>query len=235
MRPTEVPHGSCVSSPCFASRNRSVLPGAGYLCGSSKPGSVPVVAGRYVEEMAPPKKKSLQDVLRARRQAAPLLTARELRDREATRRREEIATEVSRLLDRHHRARTPVDADGKLALELYRAIFASSRIAYYESRHWSRRSLAQRKATPACEVVRCGKSEGLRIHHLNHDTIGEEVAGRDLVTLCERCLRRAVKLEHELGRPANRAELQALDPDEPLYDAAAIAALKAKHSRPLRP
>ena len=124
--------------------------------------------------MAPAKKKSLQDVLRERRQAAPLLTARELRDREAARRREEIAEEVSRLLDRRHRARTPVDADGKLALELYRAIFASSRGAYYESRHWSRRSLAQRKATPFCEIERCGRSDGLRAHHLNHDTVGEE-------------------------------------------------------------
>src|SRR4029453_2856166 len=107
--------------------------------------------------MAPPKKKSLQDVLRSRRQAAPLLTARELRDREATRRREQIATEGSRLLDPRRRARPPVDADGRLALELYRAIFASGRNAYYESRHWSRRSLAQRKATPVCEVARCGK------------------------------------------------------------------------------
>jgi 5-methylcytosine-specific restriction endonuclease McrA len=184
--------------------------------------------------MAQPKKKSLQDVLRERRQAAPLLTARELRDREATRRREEVAQEVSRLLDRRHRARTPIDADGKLALELYRAIFASNRSAYYESRHWSRRSLAQRKATPACEVVRCGKSEGLRAHHLNHDALGEELAGRDLVTLCERCLRRAVKLEVTRGRPGSRVELEALDPDEPLYDAAAIAALRARHSRPLR-
>jgi hypothetical protein len=182
--------------------------------------------------MAQPKKKSLQDVLRERRQAAPLLTARELRDREATRRREEVAQEVSRLLDRRHRARTPIDADGKLALELYRAIFASSRSAYYESRHWSRRSLAQRKSTPACEVVRCGKSEGLRAHLLNHDALGEELAGRDLVTLCEPCLRRARKLEQEYGRPATRDELKALDPERLLFTPAEIAALKKKISRP---
>jgi hypothetical protein len=197
------------------------------------PFSDPVVAGRYVEVMAPPK-KSLQDVLRARRQAAPLLTARELRDREATRRREEVAQEVSRLLDRRDRARTPVDTDGKLALELYRAIFASSRSAYYESRHWSRRSLAQRKATPACEVVRCGKSEGLRAHHLNHDALGEELAGRDLVTLCERCLRRARKLEQEYGRPATRDELKALDPERLLFTPVEIAALKERIRRPRR-
>lgn len=182
--------------------------------------------------MAPPKKKSLQDVLRARRQAAPLLTARELRDREATRRREEVAREVSRLLERRHRVRTPVDSDGKLALELYRAIFESSRSAYYESRHWARRSQAQRKATPACEVLRCGKSEGLRAHHLNHEALGEELAGRDLVTLCERCLRRARKLEQEVGRPATRAELKALDPERLLFTPADIADLKQRISRP---
>jgi hypothetical protein len=181
--------------------------------------------------MAPAKKKSLQDVLRERRRATPLLTTRELREREATRRREEVSQEVSRLLDRRHRARTPVDADGKLTLELYRAIFASSRSAYYESRHWSRRSLAQRKATPACEVARCGKSEGLRAHHLNYDTLGEELVGRDLITLCEACLRRARKLEQEYGRPATRDELKALDPERLLFTPAEIAALKDRIKR----
>ena len=82
---------------------------------------------------------------------------------------------------------------------------------------------------PACEVARCGKTDGLGAYHVSHEVFGAERAG-DLVTLCERCVRRAVKLEQELGRPGTRAELQALDPEQPLYDAAAIAALKAKHS-----
>lgn len=128
-----------------------------------------------------------------------------------------------------------VDADGKLSAAIYSAVFVSSRPAYFASKHWSRRSSAQRKATPVCEVRQCGRSERLQAHHLHHDALGEEVAGRDLVTLCEGCQRRAVKLEQERGRPATRAELQALDPEAPLYDAAAIAALKAKHSRPLSP
>jgi hypothetical protein len=196
-------------------------------------GSVCVDSESYVDVVAPPRKKSLQDVLRERRQTSPLLTARQLREREAARRREELAGDASQLLDRRRRAGTPVDADGKLTPALYQAIFAASPRAYYESRHWSRRSSAQRKATPTCEVGRCGKSEGLRAQHLNHDAIGEERAERDLVTLCERCLRRAVKLEQKRGRPGTRAELRALDPDETLYDAAEIAALKAKHSRPL--
>ena len=177
----------------------------------------------------------MQDVLRERRQAAPLLTARQLREREATRLREEVEREAARLVARWHAERRAVDADGKLAPAVYAAVFASSRPAYLASKHWSRRTSAQRKATPACEVVRCGASAELRAHHLNHDAIGAELAGRDLVTLCERCLRRAVKLELERGRPGTRAELQALDPEEPLYDAAGIAALKAKHSRPPRP
>ena len=190
-------------------------------------------AGRYVD-VVPPPKKSLQEVLRERRVAAPLLSARELREREAARRRDEVEREAVRLVARWRAERTAVDADGKLDPALYAAVFASSRPAYLASKHWSRRSSAQRRATPACEVVRCAKSDGLLAHHLNHDALGEERAGRDLVTLCERCLRRAVKLEQERGRPGTRAELQALDPDEQLYDAAEIAALKAKHSRPLR-
>jgi hypothetical protein len=185
--------------------------------------------------MAQPKKKSLQDVLRQRRAAAPLLSARELREREAARRREEVEREAARLVARWRAERTVVDADGKLGQAVYGAVFGSSRPAYQASKHWSRRSLAQRKAMPACEVARCGRSEGLHAHLLNYDALGEEVAGRDLITLCEGCLRRAVKLEQDRGRPATRAELRALDPDEPLYDADAIAALKAKHSRPLGP
>ena len=185
--------------------------------------------------MAQPKKKSLQDVLRERRAAAPLLTARELREREAARRREELEREAARLVTRWREEHTTVDADGKLSPPVYAAVFASSRRAYLSSRHWSRRSSAQRKAMPACEVARCGKSEGLHAHHVNYDAVGEEVAGRDLMTLCEGCLRRAVKLEQERGRPATPVELRALDPEQPLYDPAAIAALRAKHSRPLRP
>jgi hypothetical protein len=203
----------------FASPRRSVRP----------------VAGRYVAVVPPPKKKSLQDVLRERRQAAPLLTAKQLREREATRRREAIASEASQLLDRRRRASTPVDADRKLTTDLYRAVFAASRRAYYESKHWSRRSRAQRTLTPRCEVVRCGSSEELRAYHLNHEALGEELAGRDLVTLCTRCLRRAVKLEQERGRPGARAEIEGLDPGRPLYSAAEIAALKGRLTRPLGP
>ena len=184
--------------------------------------------------MAQPKKKSLQDVLRERRAAAPLLSARELREREAARRREEVEQEAARLVARWRAKRTAVDADGKLSPAIYAAIFASSRTAYLASKHWSRRSSAQRKAVPACEVALCGKTEGLRAHLVSHDALGAERAG-DLITLCERCLRRAVKLERELSRPGTRAELQALDPEQPLYDPAAIAALRAKHSRPLGP
>jgi hypothetical protein len=45
---------------------------------------------------------------------------------------------------------------------------------------------------------------------------------------------RALKREEEVGRPGTREELRDLDPRRPLYDASAIAALKAKHRRPLR-
>jgi hypothetical protein len=184
--------------------------------------------------VAQPRKKSLQDVLRERRAAAPLLSARELREREAARRREEVEREAVGLVARWRAERILVDADGKLSPAVYAAVFASSRPAYLASKHWSRRSTAQRKATPACEVAQCGKSEGLHALHVTHDALGAERAA-DLITLCEGCLRRAVRLEQELSRPGTRAELQALDPEQPLYDPAAIAALRAKHSRPLEP
>jgi hypothetical protein len=181
------------------------------------------------------RKKSLHDVLRERRDAKPLLSVRELQLREAARQREEAETLAHERVERWRLRRKSVDGEGKLAPAVYRAIFARSRRAYYGSRHWSRRSRAQLGLAPACEVERCSRTADLRAHHLQYDSLGEEQAGRDLVTLCEGCLSRALKREQELGRPGTRAELRDLDPQRPLYDEAAIAALKAKHRRPLRP
>ena len=158
-------------------------------------------------------------MLRERRAAAPLLSARALREREAARRREEVEREAARLVARWRAERIVVDADGKVGPAVYAAVFGSSRPAYLASKHWSRRSLAQRKAMPACEVARCGTSDGLHAHLLNHDALGEEVAGRDLITLCEGCLRRAVKLEQTDPLGANRlwAELDRKITDKALW------------------
>ena len=191
--------------------------------------------GQYVEEVADTnRKKSLHDVMRERRAAKPLLSVRELQLREAARRRDEIDTLANERVERWRVRRKSVDAEGKLDPAVYGAIFALSRPAYYGSRHWSRRSRAQLGLTPFCEVARCGRDAQLRARHLDYDALGGEQAGRDLVTLCGACLGRALKREDELGRPATRDELRELDPQRPLYDPAAIAALKAKHGRPLR-
>ena len=182
----------------------------------------------------PNRKKSLHDVLRARRAAKPLLSVRELQLREGARRREEAEALAQERVERWRLRQKSVDAEGKLDPAIYRVIFARSRRAYYGSRHWSRRSRAQLERTPFCEVERCDEAVELRACHLHYDALGEEQAGRDLITLCEGCLSRALKREEELGRPGTREELRDLDPQRPLYDQAAIAALKAKHRRPLR-
>lgn len=180
------------------------------------------------------RKKSLHDVLRERRAAKPLLSVRELQLREAARRRDEEDALALERIERWRLSQKSVDAEGKLAPAVYRAIFVRSRRAYYDSRHWSRRARAQLELTGACEVERCGGVVDLRARHLHYDALGEEQAGRDLITLCEGCLSRAIKREDEAGRPGTREELRDLDPQRPLYDATAIAALKAKHRRPLR-
>jgi hypothetical protein len=180
------------------------------------------------------RKKSLHDVLRERRAAQPLLSVRELQLREAARRRDEEEALAQERVERWLLRRKSVDAEGKLAPAVYRLIFARSRPAYYGSRHWSRRSRAQLELTPACEVEQCGREVDVRAGHLHYDGLGEERAGRDLITLCDGCFSRARKREEELGRPGTREELRDLDPRRPLYDATAIAALKAKHARPLR-
>ena len=185
-------------------------------------------SARYVEWMSASRKKSLQEVLRERRSATPLLSAHELRERELARQREELEREAAALVARREGKGTPVDSDGKLAPELYRAVFAASPPAYFATRHWSRRSRAQRTAVPACEVARCGQTEGLRAQLVDPRAVGAEQPGTDLLTLCESCARRAVKRERELGRLPTRAELRELDPGRPLYTPAEIAALRAR-------
>jgi hypothetical protein len=175
-------------------------------------------------------KKSLQDVLRERRGTQPLLKPVEASRREAARRREETEAAAEGALGRWRDGRSP-DGRGKLPTEVYGRLFALSSAAYYASAHWARRARAQLVLAPACEVARCGSPDELDAHHLTHGAIGEEQAGRDLITLCDGCHRRARKLGQELGRVPTREELVGLDPRAPLYDMDAIAALKVKYGR----
>jgi len=173
-------------------------------------------------------KKSLHDVLRARREAPSLLSPAEAAQREAARRREEIETEAVVALERWRDGRSP-DAGGKLAPETYVALFRLSEGAYEATGHWARRVKAQLALAPACEVERCRSETGVSARHLTHATIGAEEPGRDLITLCGGCHRRAQKLGRELGRVPRREEIVGLDPSRPLYEPADIAALKAKY------
>ncbi|MBA3788535.1 MAG: hypothetical protein H0X21_07560 [Actinobacteria bacterium] len=172
--------------------------------------------------------------MRARRQAKPLLTMEELRLREVERERAEIESEAARLVERRRQAATTVDADGALTPAVYRAIFALEPGAYYASRHWTRRTKAQRATAPQCEVERCVERDQLRVQHLSHRALGEEQVNIDLITLCDPCRRRADKHARDRGRLLSRAEIVKLDPRRPLYEPATIAALKSRYARPLR-
>jgi hypothetical protein len=184
--------------------------------------------------MAKRRDNSLQDVLRARRGVSSLLTPEELRRREAARRRDEeerqrgeLEADAARLVQRRRETGTRVDAKARLAAEAYRAIFELDPESYLASAHWLRRTKAQLAAAATCE--RCGGTSAPTVRHLHHDTIGAERAGLDLVTLCDGCARRARRRERELGRPPTRDELRELDPEAPLYDPDAIAALRARY------
>jgi hypothetical protein len=174
-------------------------------------------------------KKSLQDVLRARRESPSLLSPAEAAKREAARRREESEAKAATALDRWRDGGSP-DSRGKLAPEAYRALFRLSPAAYEATGHWARRARAQLALASACEVERCRAETGARAQHLTHATLGEEEPGRDLITLCDGCHRRAQKLGRELGRVPRRDEIVRLDPRRPLYEPADIAALKAKYA-----
>ena len=173
-------------------------------------------------------KKSLHDVLRARREAPSLLSPAEAAQREAARRRKEVEATAEAALERWRDGRAP-DARGKLAPEAYRALFRLSESAYEATGHWARRTKAQLALARACEVERCRAETGVAARHLTHATLGAEEPGRDLITLCDGCHRRAQKLGRELGRVPRQEEIVGLDPRRPLYEPEDIAALKAKY------
>jgi len=183
-----------------------------------------------------PARNSLQDAMRARREATPLLSPAELRQREAERGRSEklaeAATAAAKLVE-HARAKgTAVDARGALAAAVYRAVFALDPVAYATSAHWARVEAAQLELVPACEVSRCHERAGLHAHRLVERKLGEERPGVDLMTLCDGCRRRAGRLAQRSGRAPTREQIRGLDPQLPLYSPAEIAALRAKHTEP---
>ena len=169
-------------------------------------------------------------MLRARREAPSLLSPAEAAQREAARRRKEVEATAEAALERWRDGRAP-DARGKLAPEAYRALFRLSESAYEATGHWARRTKAQLALARACEVERCRAETGVAARHLTHATLGAEEPGRDLITLCDGCHRRAQKLGRELRRVPGREEIVGLDPRAPLYEPADIAALKAKYGR----
>jgi hypothetical protein len=173
-------------------------------------------------------KRSLQDVLRARRESASLVSPAEAARREAARRREEDEAAAREAFERGREGRSP-DAGGKLSPEVYRELFRLDPDAYLATNHWSRRARAQLAAASRCEVAGCGSDAGVAAQHLTHAKMGEEEPGRDLITLCEGCRRRAAKLGAQVGRVPSRDEIVGMDPKAPLYDPADIAALRAKY------
>ena len=185
--------------------------------------------------MSRPRDRSLQEAMRARRQAKPLLTVEELRKREAERGQAALESEATGLVELWRQDSKPIDRSGALAAAVYKAIFALERDAYFASRHWARRTKAQLASAAACEVVRCGARTELGVLHLNHRSLGEEQVGVDLITLCEGCLRRADRKRRSAGRALTRNELLKLDPARPLYDPKTIAELKQRYARPFRP
>ena len=184
----------------------------------------------------PGRDRSLQDVLRARREQAALLPLREVRAREAARLREEqeaaerdaAERDAARLVERRRAAQEPVDGRSKLADGVYAAVFALDPDAYFGSAHWRRVARAQRTASAECEVGRCERP-AKAVRHAGTPAIGAEQPGRDVVSLCEGCDRRVRRAARSLDRPLTRDEIAGLDPTGPMYDRDAIAALRSRY------
>ncbi|HZG36171.1 MAG TPA: hypothetical protein VEY87_10015 [Gaiellaceae bacterium] len=187
--------------------------------------------------MAGPRRDdSLQQLLRARRGTKSLLSVEELRRREAEREREAAQAaaraEAARLAaERRAHGTPPATTDG----DVLRALHAIDPDAYLATTHWRRLARAQLRLAPACEAARCGATDRLRAHHVTLRTLGAEEPGRDLVTLCSRCGRRAAARARARGRPLARDEVRTLAGEGLLFDRVSIAALRERYSEPPQP
>jgi hypothetical protein len=184
----------------------------------------------------PGRDRSLQDVLRARREQAGLLPLREVRAREAARLREEkeaaeraaAEQEAVGIVAGWRASSEAFDGRSRISPAVYAAVFALEPAAYFASAHWRRVSRAQRAAAAECEVARCDRP-AKAVRHAGTPAIGAEQTGRDVVSLCDGCDRRARRAARTLARPLTRAEIADLDPLGRLYDRDAIAELRARY------
>ena len=174
-------------------------------------------------------KKSLQDVLRARREATSLLSPAEAAEREAARRREEAEAEAASALERW-RERPFSRRGGKLSADgVSRALPAQPGGVRGKRATGGGARRPSWRSAPACEVERCGAADA-SARHLTHATLGEEEPGRDLITLCDGCQPPRGEARPEARPPARRDEIVQIDPAGPLYEPDEIAALKAKYA-----
>ena len=56
---------------------------------------------------------------------------------------------------------------------------------YLNSEEWKERRNSQIQMDGCCRF--CGKKEGLQVHHISYERIGDEIPGFDLITLCRGC------------------------------------------------
>ncbi len=171
----------------------------------------------------PDRQRSLQDALRARRAERKLISPGELARREAARRQQEAETAAAAVVTAWRAGGKAPDAGKRLEQEVYAALFALDQAAYEATREWGRLERAQLARVPACEVARCGSTEGVR-------AVQRRAAGAgELLTLCAGCAPRLRRLARELRRPPTDSEARGLDPAAPLYDRPAVDALRDRY------
>jgi hypothetical protein len=141
--------------------------------------------------------------------ARPRLEAAEQASAEAGKRAERVGDRqrdyVLELLDGWDRTK-PIDDNGRWPSVLYWELWElgdRGRFAYRSSRHWRETSQRQRARFPKC--AKCSARRELQAHHLHYDSIGEEVVGEDLQTLCWLHHREAdAELRKDGWRPASK-------------------------------
>jgi hypothetical protein len=130
-------------------------------------------------------RSSLRDLLE---RARPRLEAGEQASAEARKRAEQVGdlqrAYVLELLGGWDQTK-PIDDDRRWPSVLYWELWElgdRGRFAYRSSRHWRDTSQRQRAQFPKC--AKCSVRRELHAHHRHYDSIGEEVVGEDLQTLC---------------------------------------------------
>ncbi len=83
----------------------------------------------------------------------------------------------------------PFEIEGKIVFQDYRKYYKNRKEWYHKhytkTEYWRKLKARTLLINPLC--VSCDAKYRLELHHLNYDSLGKEIPGKDVIILCRKC------------------------------------------------